>query len=99
MIAYLIMAASGGAQFGAHFSDVWIKERFAHGWAQMFAHMVGIIVNAPFFHMLLTEFDIPKKYRRLIMLLYFASFFSGGLGTLIGWIIRPTPNHNGGNGK
>jgi hypothetical protein len=95
MNVYLILLTSALAQFGAHFSDEWIDRTFGNGWAQLFAHAVGVLVSAPFLDMLMAEFDIPAKMRRLIMLLFFAVFFFGGLGTLLGWIARPSPNHNG----
>jgi hypothetical protein len=97
MKTYLILLTAGMSQFIAHFSDVWIDKTFGNGWAQLFAHMIGVMVNAPSFDMLMDEFGIPAKQRRLVMLLYFASFFFGGLGCLLGWIARPSPNHNGGN--
>lgn len=95
MNTYLLLFATGLAQFGTHFSDEWIDRTFGNGWAQLFSHMIGVLVAAPFFEMLMAEFDVPTKRRRLIMLLFFVVFFFSGLGTLAGWVARPSPNHMG----
>lgn len=95
MNTYVILLTTALSQFAAHFSDQWIDRTFGNGWAQLFSHMIGILVSAPFLDALMAEFEIPPKLRRTTMLLYFAVFFAGGLGTLLGWIARPSPNHNG----
>lgn len=96
MNAYLILLTTGLAQFAAHFTDTWIDREFGNGWAQLFKYATGVLVSAPFLDMLMGEFGIPAKMRKVVMLLFFAVFFFGGLGCLLGWIARPSQNHNGG---
>lgn len=96
MKTYMILLTSMLSQFAAHFSDRWIDQTFGNGWAQLFSYALGVLVNAPFLDMLMSEFNIPAKMRKVVMLLYFSSFFFGGLGCLFGWIARPSPNHKNG---
>lgn len=99
MKTYLVLLASSLAQFCAHFSDRWVIHTFGNGWSQLFAYTLGTVVNAPFLDLLMAEFGISPKRRRLVMLLYFASFFFGGLGCLLGWVVRPSPVRSGKAGK
>jgi hypothetical protein len=95
MKVYLVLLMSGLSQFASHFSNRWIDRTFGNGWAQLFSYALGVFVNAPFLDMLMAEFEIPQKKRRIAMLAYFATFFFGGMGCLIGWIVQPSPNHSG----
>ena len=97
MKVYLICLTTGLAQFAAHFTDTWIDKEFGNGWAQLFKYAVGVLISAPFLDMLMGEFGIPAKMRKIAMLCFFAVFFFGSLGCLLGWIARPSSNnHNGG---
>ena len=97
MKVYLILLTAGLAQFAAHFTDTWIDRELGNGWAQLFKYAVGVLISAPFLDMLMSEFGIPAKMRQIAMLSFFAVFFFGGLGCLLGWIARPSQKRNGGN--
>lgn len=70
----------------AHQTEPWVRRTFGNGWRQMVSYVIGVLIAYPVALISFIHFvDIENQERRFT-LSWFVSFFSVGLGTLIGWV-------------
>lgn len=86
----LIAISAMFSGFAAHFTGDWIHTRVGVGYAEMLGYAEGVFVSYIFFDRFLVMFRIPKQVRQMCGLCFFGAFFFVGIGTLLGWLAKPT---------